>query len=101
MASDVPNDPVSTAAVSWIDDQGQAHIRVYSCDGYSVIERCNDGGSAWTTGQFEAQGSAVSATCWTQNGAVYLRVYCTFEDVTTEWYADPNSGWAQGSYTTS
>jgi len=31
---------------------------------------------------------------------VHLRVYCTSEDVTTEWCGDPATGWTKGGYTT-
>ena len=98
--SDNPNYPVGTAALSWFDDNGQLHIRIYSTDGYEVTERCNDG-QGWTTGGFKQAGGAVSATCWWQpNNGVHLRVYCTSDDVTTEWCNDPGSGWTKGSYTT-
>ena len=100
MAQDNPNFPVATAAVSWIDSGGQVHIRVYSTDGYSVTERCFDG-QGWATGQFKQPGSAVSATCWTGGDGLHIRVYCTFEDKTVEWCADPGSDWTQGAYTTS
>ncbi|HEV2816034.1 MAG TPA: hypothetical protein VGW40_02240 [Allosphingosinicella sp.] len=94
------NYPIGTASICWIDSGGQLHIRVYSCDGYNVTERCNDG-SGWTNGQLNQPGSAVSAICWQAGGGVHIRVYCTFEDTTTEWCIDPGaSGWTQGSYTT-
>ena len=96
--ADNPNFPAGTAAVNWFDTGGQLHIRVYSTDGYNVTERCADGGG-WTTGGFSAPGSAVSATCWTASDGPHLRVYCTFEDSTTEWCCDPATGWTKGSYT--
>lgn len=96
----------STASISWFDNNGQLHIRVYSSDGDTVTERCADG-NGWTTGSFSAPGSAVSATCWWQeNVGVHMRVYCsaidssTEEYTTTEWCNDPgNSDWTKGSYT--
>jgi len=98
--TDNPNYPIATAAVSWTDAEGQVHIRVYSSDGYNVIERCQDGGGAWQTGQFSAPGAQVSATAWMAADGVHLRVYCTSEDVTTEWCGDPATGWTKGGYTT-
>ncbi len=99
--SDMSSMPIGTAVVSWQDSSG-LHIRVYSTDGYNVIERCIDtGGSGWTTGAFSAQGGDVSATCWQDSAGVHIRVYCTFEDGTTEWCNDPGAGWQKGSYTVS
>lgn len=98
--TDNPNFPVGTAAVSWIDSNGVPHIRVYSTDGYTVIERCQDGGSVWQTGQFSAPGSHVSATCWVAPDGIHLRVFCTGDDATTEWCCDPTTGWTKGDYTT-
>jgi len=92
------NMPIATAVVSWLDGGGQLHIRVYSCDGYTVTERCADG-QGWTTGQFSQPGAAVSATCWNASDGAHIRVYCTFEDKTTEYCWDPATGWTQGSYT--
>ena len=97
--ADNPNFPISTAAVSWIDSGGQPHIRVYSCDAYTVIERCYDG-AGWQTGEFEQPGSAVSATSWSDSAGIHIRVYCTYQDQTVEWCADPGSSWTQGQYTT-
>ncbi|WP_114953584.1 fucose-binding lectin protein [Sphingosinicella terrae] len=99
MAQDNPNYPISTAVVSWVDSGGQDHIRVYSCDAYTVIERCYDG-AGWQIGDFKQAGSAVSATSWNDSAGVHLRVYCTFQDKTVEWCNDPGSGWTQGDYTT-
>jgi hypothetical protein len=98
MAQDNPNFPIGTAAISWIDSGGILHIRVYSTDGYNVTERCADG-QGWTTGAFSEAGSAVSATCWNASDGAHIRVYCTFEDTTTEWCNDPGTGWTQGAYT--
>ena len=101
MAQDNPNYPIGTASVSWLDNQGQVHIRVYSTDGYKVSERCWDG-NGWTNGGFgPQQGSSVSATCWQGSGGLSIRVYCTFEDTTTEWCTDQGGNWYQGAYTTS
>lgn len=96
MAQDDPNYPVSTASVSWVDSGGTIHIRVYSCDGYTAIERAWDG-SQWTTGGFKAAASAVSATSW---APATIRVYCTFEDKTVEYCSDAGGAWYQGGYTT-
>ncbi len=90
--------PISTASISWFDSGNVLHIRVYSCDGYTVTERCEDG-NGWTTGAFSQAGSAVSAICWNASDGVHIRVYCTFEDKTTEWCMDPGASWTQGSYT--
>lgn len=89
--------PIGTAALSWFDSGGQLHIRVYSTDGYTVTEQCNDG-QGWTTGAFSEAGGAMSATCWNASDGVHLRVYCTFEDSTTEWCNDPGAGWTKGAY---
>lgn len=97
--ADNPKMPIGTAVVSW-QDSGGLHIRVYSTDGYKVIERCADSGSAnWVDGAFTAPGSDVSATCWQDNDGVHIRVYCTFQDSTTEWCFDPGTNWTQGAYT--
>lgn len=98
--SDMPSMPIGTAVVSW-QDSGGLHIRVYSTDGYNVIERCADtGSSGWTNGSLSAPGSDVSATVWQDSAGAHIRVYCTFEDGTTEWCCDPGSGWTKGAYTT-
>jgi hypothetical protein len=100
MMTDNPNYPTGSAAISWFYPAGTLHIRVYSTDGYDVTERCNDqGGPGWTTGQFKQPGSAISATVWLASDGAHIRVYCTFEDKTTEWANDPSTGWTQGSYT--
>lgn len=98
--SDMPSMPIGTAVVSWQDNNG-LHIRVYSTDGYNVIERVTDtGSSGWSNGGFSAPGSQVSATVWQDNAGAHIRVYCTFEDGTTEWCMDPGSNWTKGSYST-
>lgn len=99
MSGDNPNFPIGTASVSWTDASGTVHIRVYSCDGYTVIERCWDG-SSWTGGGFKAAGSDVSATCWQWQGQTSIRVYCTFQDKTIEYCSDGGGDWYQGAYTT-
>ena len=91
--------PVGTASVNWVDSSGHVHIRVYSTDGYNVTERCWDG-SGWTNGAFKAAGDDVSATSWQDKGGLHIRVYCNFEDVTTEWCIDQGGGWYKGAYTT-
>jgi hypothetical protein len=97
--ADHPNFPIGTASLNWFDSSGQLHIRVYSCDGYNVIERCNDG-QGWTTGEFSEAGSQVSATTWADSAGQHIRVYCTFQNLTTEWCNDPGTGWTKGTYTT-
>jgi hypothetical protein len=97
--ADNPAYPVGTASVSWLDGSGTIHIRVYSTDGYKVIERCWDGKS-WTAGGFSQVGASVSATSWQGQGGISIRVYCTFEDKTVEWCWDPGRSWYQGAYTT-
>lgn len=96
--ADNPNFPVATAAVSWKDSGGAVHVRVYSCDGYTIIERCFDG--SWTTSSFTAPAEAVSATCWPNGNSASIRVYCTFQDKTVEWCQDDGGEWYQGAYTT-
>ena len=98
--ADNPNYPIGTASVSWLDSGGTIHLRVYTCDGYNVIERCWDG-SSWTNGSFSAPGSDVSATCWMNASGANIRVYCTFQDKTIEYCWDAGgSGWYEGAYTT-
>ena len=94
------SDPIGTAAVSWLDSGGQIHIRVYSTDGYTLTERCWDGGG-WIAGGFNAPGGAVSATSWQASDGIHIRVYATNDDATIEWCFDPGSDWTQGQYTTS
>ena len=90
--------PVGTAAVSWIDTNDIAQLHVYSTDGYNITERYW-AGSGWATGGFTAQGGQVSATVYVLNGQPYIRVYCNFEDVTTEFCSDAGGAWYKGSYT--
>ena len=89
--------PVATASVSWVDSDGTRHTRVYSCDGYIVTERCNDGASDWYTGKFRAPGAEVSAAVWQDPKGTHLRVYCTVRERTVEYRNDPDSGWSAGS----
>ncbi|MDB5671070.1 MAG: putative fucose-binding lectin protein [Alphaproteobacteria bacterium] len=98
--ADMPSIPIGTASISWIDSGGALHIRVYSTDGYNVIERCLDTGGTWYEGAFSAPGAQVSAVCWQTNAGVSIRVYCAFEDDVTEWCTDPGVAWYKGSYTT-
>jgi hypothetical protein len=100
----IPITPISTAAINWIDRNGQPHVRVYTTDGYNVTERAWDGGEGWTAGSFKASGEDVSATCWMGPQGLSIRVFCTFEDVTTEWCIDQagtGGSWYKGNYTTS
>jgi len=98
--ADNPSFPVATAAISWIDSQGGLHVHVYSSDGYNVVERyVNSGSGGWQTGTLNAPGSDVSATCWQDSDGDHIRVYCTFEDTTTEWCSDAGQGWKKGAYT--
>ena len=100
--ADNPSFPIATAAINWFDSNGDLHIRVYSTDGYNVIERCADTGTnGWTAGSFSQPGSQVSATTWADSAGQHIRVYCTFQDGTTEWCMDPgSSSWTQGEYST-
>jgi hypothetical protein len=99
--TDKPNFPISTAVVSWFDKAGKLHVRVYSSDGYMVSERCVDqSNNGWQTGSFHQPGSQVSATAWVASDGAHIRVYCTANNVTTEWCSDPGQGWAKGQYTT-
>ncbi|TMJ20626.1 MAG: fucose-binding lectin protein [Alphaproteobacteria bacterium] len=86
-----------TAAVSWFDEAGNLHIRVYSSDGYKVTEMCLDGPGGWFAGSFNQPGDHVSATCWQQNG-YHVRVYCSFEGKCVEWSLDEGVGWTKGKY---
>jgi hypothetical protein len=95
---DMPTMPIATASVSWTDANGGVHLRVYSTDGYKVEERCYDG--SWTTSNFAAVGSQVSATCWVVNGSASIRVYCTFQNDTVEWCSDNGGAWYQGAFST-
>jgi hypothetical protein len=98
--TDHPNFPIGTASASWIDSSGQHHIRVYSSDGYNVTERLDDG-NGWSAGIFSEAGSAVSATAWYASDGAHLRVYCTYQNLTTEWCYDPgDTAWTKGAYTT-
>ncbi len=99
MSNDRPSMPVSTASISWVDGSGE-HIRVYSCDGYIVQERCNDGGVTWYTGAFNQPGRNVSATVRVADGNSIIRIFCTISDQTTEWCSDAGGAWYQGDYTT-
>ena len=93
-----PPMPIGTAAVSWIDTNNIAQLHVYSTDGNNITERYW-AGSAWASTNFLAKGGQVSATCYVLNGQPYIRVYCNYEDVTTEWCSDAGSAWYTGSYT--
>jgi len=97
------NDPIGTAVVSWQDSTGHPHMRVFSTDGYTITERGWEGG-AWFDGSFTAPGDAVSAACWVGLEGLSIRVFCTFEDVTTEWCIDQagsGGSWYKGNYTPS
>ena len=97
--ADDPNFPIATASISWFDSSHQLHIRVYSVDGYNVVERCNDG-QGWTTGSLAVPAANVSATTWADSAGQHIRVYATAGNVTTEWCNDPGTtGWTKGSYT--
>ena len=95
-----PNMPVGTAAVAWNDGTSD-HIHVYSTDGYNVTERVWNG-QVWADGSFKASGEQVSATCYQAAGTVRIRVYCNFEDKTTEYCSDDSGNtWYQGGYSPS
>jgi hypothetical protein len=95
--ADNPSFPVGTASIVWYDSSHNFHMRVYSTDGYTITERCNDG-DGWTTG-FSCNGSNVSAVTWADSAGQHIRLYATYQDTTTEWCNDPTTGWTQGSYT--
>ena len=102
MTQSNPSYPIATASVSFFDpnDGNALNVHVFSTDGYNVTQRyILSTGGGWTTGQFNQPGSAVSATAWVDSGGAHVRVYCTFEDTTTEWCYDPGTGWTQGGYT--
>ena len=86
-----------TAAVSWFDDGGNLHVRVYSSDGYKVTEMGLDGPGGWFVGAFSEPGGTVAATSWQQNG-IHIRVYCAFEGKCVEWCMDEGVGWTKGKY---
>jgi hypothetical protein len=91
--------PIDSAAVSWLDSNGTIHIRVYWTDAYTVLERCWDG-NGWSDGSFKQQGSDVSATSWMGPKGISIRVYCTYQDQSTEWCFDTGgSGWYKGAFT--
>lgn len=94
-----PQRPLRTASVNWFD--GNIHIRVYSSDGFNVIERAiNQPDTAWRTTDFSQPGAEVSATAWLAPDGAHIRVYCTLDDTTTEWCSDPGTpGWTKGGYT--
>lgn len=83
----------STAAVSWHKSlHDQHHIRLFTCDGVTVRERCCDGGR-WSFGALSQQAEMVTAAQFHEG---HLRVYCTNGDSTTEWCYDGNKGWYKG-----
>ena len=92
--------PIATAAVSWIASSGDTNLRVYWTDGYTVSERIF-ANNAWSTGSFSQKGEQVSATAWADANGERIRVYCTFEDVLTEWCQDDGGAWYQGGFTLS
>ena len=94
--ADNPDFPISTASVSWVDNSGQVHIRVYSSDGYNITERCYDG-NGWTTG-YSCPGGNVSATAWADSAGEHIRVYATADDNTVEYCYDPGNSWYVGAY---
>jgi hypothetical protein len=103
MAADNPKYPIATASVSYFDpnNANALNIHVFSTDGYTVTERyavSNESGG-WMTGEFNQPGSAVSATAWVDSAGAHVRVYCTFNDGTTEWCLDPGTMWTKGAYT--
>ena len=91
--------PVSTANIAWVDTDGTTHWRVYSCDGYNVVERCKDGSNDWYTGQFVEPGSAVSASVHQNGDIFYIDVFITGDDKTVQFQYDDITGWTKGDYT--
>ncbi|MEG3085905.1 hypothetical protein [Sphingomonas sp. PB4P5] len=87
-----------SAAVSWFDNHGALHMRVYLSDGNTITERCNDG-QGWVAGT-SFPGANVSVTSWLTSGDIHLRVYASLEGTVTEWCFDaPASGWVTGTFT--
>lgn len=98
MSGDNPSFPISTCAASWFDSAHALHIRVYSSDGYTISERCNDG-NGWTAGA-TFPGSQASVTVWQDPQGEHIRLYVTNQNVTTEYCNDAGTqGWTKGAYT--
>jgi hypothetical protein len=98
MAGDNPSYPIGTCSASWFDSSHTLHIRVYSSDGYTITERCNDG-NGWVDGA-TFQGTQASVTVWQDSAGEHIRLYVTGNDSTTEYCSDPGtSGWTKGAYT--
>jgi hypothetical protein len=98
MGGDNSSYPISTCAASWFDSAHTLHIRVYSSDGYTITERCNDG-QGWVTGA-SFKGNQASVTVWQDSTGEHIRLYVTNADTTTEYCNDPGtSGWTTGQYT--
>lgn len=96
-----PNLPVATASVACTDGAGDTTLRVYSSDGYNVTERMTIS-TGWVDGPLSVPGNAISAISWTNSEGVYVRVYCTDADSTTEWCLDPGATtYYEGQYTLS
>jgi hypothetical protein len=83
----------STAAISWTPGK---NLRVYSCEGANVTEKCYDG-TAWTVGAFEQPGQFVSATC-TFDDNLIIWVFVTNNGTTTEHYSINEGPWQPGGY---
>jgi len=85
----------TTATISWAPG---GHIRVYTCDAANVTEKGWDGEGPWHVGSFKAQGRAVSATSWVDNG-VHICVYVTDDGSHVVEHAWDGAGpWYIGAY---
>jgi len=89
------------AAVSWVDNNGQFHIRVYavSTDGTLWEYYCDDS-QEWKGGTMSyATTSVQSATSWIDStGWAHIRVY-TYNNNTPVEYGEDGNGWYFGTYT--
>ena len=89
--------PIGSAAISWVDGNGNSNLNVYWTDGYTVRERVWTG-NGWADGAFSQSGEQVSATVYQTGNGASIRVYCTFEDAMTEWCQDDGGDWYQGQF---
>ncbi|MEP9359481.1 hypothetical protein [Sphingomonas sp. KR3-1] len=95
--ADNPSYPIGTCTTSWFDSSHALHIRVYSSDGYTITEQCDDG-NGWTTGA-TFSGAQASVTTWADSAGQHIRLYVTGSNLTTEYCYDPGtSGWTKGQY---
>lgn len=63
------------SSISWIDGNGQPHLRVYNIFQGKLTEWAYDG-NGWSKGGLSALGTAVGATSWIDKaGQIHIRVY--------------------------